>query len=190
MPERAFQPRQTFLQNDKARARQLGRGLEIHLAERFAEIEMLLGRKFQVWLLAEFVVLDIALLVGAVRHFIERRVRNGGENIVELLLRLSGSLLQFRNCALQFRDRCHQSIGARLVLGFFRLADLLRRRVARGLRLFERGDGRAAFFIERKEPFRFRRQPAAFKAPIERLRIVADGFDVVHEETRQNRALL
>ena len=151
---------------------------------------MLLGREFQVGSFAGLVMFDIAFLVRAVRYFVERNIGNGGENIVELLLRLSGRLLQFRNCALQFRDRCHQSIGARLVLGFFRLADLLRRRVARGLRLFERGDGRAAFFIERKEPFRFRRQPAAFKAPIERLRIVADGFDVVHEETRQNRALL
>jgi hypothetical protein len=43
LPECAFKPRQAFLQDDKSRAGQFGRTLEIHLAKRFAQIKMLFG---------------------------------------------------------------------------------------------------------------------------------------------------
>ena len=45
LPERPFKARETFFQNDKTRTGQLRRSLKIHLAKRFAEFEMLLGRK-------------------------------------------------------------------------------------------------------------------------------------------------
>ena len=84
LPERALEPRQTLLQHDEARARELRGGLEIHLAERFAELEMLLGRERVIALRAELVVLDIAVLVLAVRHLGERQVGNCGERLLEL----------------------------------------------------------------------------------------------------------
>ena len=45
LPERALQPRKPLLQHHEARAGELRRGLEIHLPERFAELEMLLRRE-------------------------------------------------------------------------------------------------------------------------------------------------
>ena len=42
LTERALEPRQTFLQHDKARAGQFGCEFEIHHAEIGAEFEMLL----------------------------------------------------------------------------------------------------------------------------------------------------
>ena len=75
LPERALQPREAALQHDEARAGQLRRGLEIHLAERLAELEMLLRRERVIALRPEMMVLDIAVLVRAVRHLVERQVR-------------------------------------------------------------------------------------------------------------------
>ena len=45
LTERALEPRQAFFQNHKTRAGKFCSSFEIHLAERFAEIEMLLWRK-------------------------------------------------------------------------------------------------------------------------------------------------
>src|SRR6266566_1866009 len=45
LPERAFEPCEAALQHHEARARQLRGGLEIHLPERLAEIEMLRRRE-------------------------------------------------------------------------------------------------------------------------------------------------
>ena len=85
LPERAFEPRQALLQHDKARAGQLRRGLEIHLAERFAEIEMLLRRERIIALRPETMMLDIVVLVLAVGHFVERQIGNFGQRFFELL---------------------------------------------------------------------------------------------------------
>ena len=84
LAERALEPRQTLLQYDKARAGQFRSELEIHLAERFAEFEMLLGLECIVALFAEHMMLDVAARVGAVRHVVERRVRDLRKLLVEL----------------------------------------------------------------------------------------------------------
>ena len=72
--QRAFQAREAFLQYHKARTGQFRRQFEIHHAERFADLEMLLGLKSIVAFAAGLVTLDIAFLVRAVRHVGERRV--------------------------------------------------------------------------------------------------------------------
>ena len=63
--------------------------LEIHLAERFAELEMLLRRERVVALRAEAMMLDIVVRVLAVRHIVERQVGNLRQRLVELLGRAS-----------------------------------------------------------------------------------------------------
>ena len=85
LAERAFEPRQAFLQNDKARAGQFRRGLEIHLAKRFAEIEMLLRRKGIIAPGAEAMMLDIVVGALAVGHFGERQIGNLRQRIVQRL---------------------------------------------------------------------------------------------------------
>ena len=61
-----------LLQIDKARAGNFGGGLEIHLAQRFAEIEMLLRREGISSLRPETMMLDVVVFVLAVGHFVER----------------------------------------------------------------------------------------------------------------------
>ena len=90
-------PREPALQHDEARAGQLRRGLEIHLAERLAQFEMLLRREVIVALGAEMMMLDIAVLVVAVRHLVERQVRNCGERVVEFLRAAFSLRFELRN---------------------------------------------------------------------------------------------
>src|SRR4029453_16294875 len=93
LPERPFEPRQSFLQYDKARTGQLRRQLEIHLAQRFAKLEMLPWLECTVALFAKHVMLDISARIGAVRHVAEGHIWNlrklifefGGERPLLLL---------------------------------------------------------------------------------------------------------
>ena len=68
-------------------------GLEIHHAERFADLVMLLAAEGvrKVRLLAEAADLDIVVLVLAVRHVVERDVGNFEQRFLK---RLDGSLLR------------------------------------------------------------------------------------------------
>ena len=84
LPERALQPRQLPVQHGEAAARQLGGALEIHHAERFADLEMLprpVGARRHA---ADLAQLDIVVLVLADGHVVERQVGDDGERIVQL----------------------------------------------------------------------------------------------------------
>ena len=70
LSERPLQPRETFFQNNKTRARQFGRSLEIHLAQRFAKLEVLLRRESVITFGAEAMMLDVVFFIFAVRHFV------------------------------------------------------------------------------------------------------------------------
>ena len=84
LPERAFKSRQAALEHDKTRTRKLRGGLEVHLAERLAQIEMLLRRESIVALRPKMMVLDVGALVLPIGHFIERQVWDLRERLVEL----------------------------------------------------------------------------------------------------------
>src|SRR5882724_3974589 len=90
LSERTLKPCETFFQDHEARAGKLRRGLEVHLVERLAEIEMLPGRKAVIALGPEMMVLDIVVDVLAVRHLgrRKRQVRDLRERVVELLREL------------------------------------------------------------------------------------------------------
>mgnify|MGYP003694615373 CR=1 FL=1 len=91
LPDRTLQPRQALFQHDKARAAQLCGRLEIHVAERAAEIVMRLRREGVVADLAVDVTLHVAVLVCAFGHLVERQVRNRGKLFRQLLVgRLCG----------------------------------------------------------------------------------------------------
>src|SRR5262249_21144794 len=92
LPERALEPREAALQHHEARARQLRSGLEIHLPEPLAEIEMLLRREAVIALGTEAMMLDVAAWVLAVRHFGQRQIVDLRELVAERL----GALLFFR----------------------------------------------------------------------------------------------
>ena len=187
--QRAFEPREAGLEHHKARARELGRGLEVHQPQRLAQLEMLLRREiffFEIARQAELVMLDIVFGVLAVRHFVERQVRDRGENRVQLGLGVLRRLFELRQIVLQRGDLGHQRIGARLVFRLLGFADLFGGRVAPRLRLLEGGDRRAPLLIERQKARRRERRArslvevAAVERPVEDFRIVADPLDVVH----------
>ena len=74
LAERAFEPRQAFFQNDKTRAGEFRRGFEIHLAERFAEIEMLLRCERIIAFCPKTMTLDVVVCILAVGHVVERQI--------------------------------------------------------------------------------------------------------------------
>ena len=86
------------------------------MPERFAQLEMLLRLERVFALRAGLVMLDVAVLVLAVRHFGERQVRDRRENLVQLLLGRLRLLLQRRQRHLQLVDLGHQLLRRGLVL--------------------------------------------------------------------------
>ena len=162
LSDRTLQPRQSLLQHHEARATQFRSSLEIHVAKRATEVVMRLRREGIVADLAVDVALHVAVLVYAFGHIVERQVRNRCKLFRQLLVGRLGCLLELRHRRLELGDFRHKSVGARLVLGLLGLADFLRSRIAPRLRLLGGQDRRTAFFVDRQQPSRQRRQPAAF----------------------------
>ena len=102
--ERALQPRQPALVDDETRAGNFRRRFEIHQPEAFADFEMLLRREVEFARLAPARDFDIVVLVGAVRNFIERRIGNARERIVEFGDRIALGLFERRPVFLDPRD--------------------------------------------------------------------------------------
>src|SRR5262249_31429647 len=136
LPKRALEPREAALQHHEARARQLRSGLEIHLPEPLAEIEMLLRREAVIALGTEAMMLDVAAWVLAVRHFGQRQIGDLRERVVERLGELLFSRLERRDLGLQARALGHERLPRRFFVAFLRRADLPRRRVAASERGF------------------------------------------------------
>ena len=181
--EGAGKPRQRPFQHDKARAREFRRRLEVHQAQRLAELEMLL-RLVQA---AEFrpyppaANLDIVGLVLAVRNIVERQVGNLGERDVERGAQFALDGLEFRHGRLEAGDLRLEVVGRRKVLARYGGADLLRGCVAALLGALQIEDRGAPLLVERDQRFGQGAEPAPGEARIERLRIVAYRLDVVHK---------
>ena len=180
----ALHARQSALQHDKARARHARGGLEIHQAQRLADFEMFFRREARGkgGRRAEAACLDIAMLVTALGHVGARRVGDFEQRLVQLG---DGSLfLRFHlaHAGFQLCDLGLQRVGAGTILGGHGLADLLRGRIAALLGDLQAGDGGLADIVER-EQLVGQRLKATPRAPcVEDSRILADPFDVVHEE--------
>ncbi len=138
LPERAFHARQALLQHDKTRAGEFRRQFEIHHAERFAQIEMLLGREGIIAFCAMLMTLDIAVLVRAVRHVVGRQIGDLREQTISALPSNSlRRLLQMTDSFFEFGHFGHQILRVASSFLGLRFANFLRRRVAPRLRLFE-----------------------------------------------------
>ncbi len=182
LPERALEPCETFFQDDEARAGKLRRGLEIHLAQRFAEIEVLLGRKAVAALRTEMMMLHIVVQILAVRHFgrRKRQVRNLRKRVLELLGELLLLRFQRRYRGLQFRDLGQKLLRRRFLVALLRRANLLGSRVAPGERRLRLLDGGAPALVELDQPFRLAGKPTPRQPLVEGVGVVANPFDVVH----------
>ena len=144
--ERPLQPRQRAGEHDEARAGELGRSLEVHESERFADLEVLLRAALDVSLLAPTPDFDIGALIGTIGHVVIRQVGKarqqpvelGGERLFLPLQRL-GRVLQPRD--LGEKVRCILTLGAGG-------ADSLGLPVALPLAILELGLNRAPLRIE------------------------------------------
>src|SRR2546429_6183639 len=130
--ERALESCEPALQHHEARAGKLGGGLEIHLPERLAEVEMLLRLKAVITLGTETMVLDVVARVLPIRYFVKRQIRNLRKRVVELLRSFFRLLLQLRDFRFQARDFGKKRLRRRFLVAFLRRADLPRSGVAAG----------------------------------------------------------
>jgi hypothetical protein len=125
-------------------------------------------------------VLDIVVLVLAVRHVLRRQVGNRGKHRIERgrMLLLLG--LERRDRVLQLADLGHQRRCRRLILVLLRSTDFLRSGVAPRLRGFGLLDRGAPLLVDRQQRRRLRGEPAPREAAVEGDRVFANPFDVVH----------
>ena len=180
--ECAFQPGQPAGQQNEARAAQAGGGIEIHFAQRLAEIEMLLRLEIERRPVADPAELDIRRLVRAHRHILERQV---GDHLQRRRQRILGAFLLGLQFAEPVFHRADPGDDVRNVpaLGL-RPADVLRQRVP--LRL-QRLGFRLRFAparVEGNQGRALRRQAAARQGGVEGFGVVANPADIVHGSKR------
>ena len=148
----ALQTRQRTFQKHEARARHLSRRLEVHQAQRFAQLEVLLGREVELLRLAPATDLPVVRLVLAVDDVGQRQVGDHRERVVqgsdELALLFFGALQEL----LQLGHFRLQLVGRGRVLGAHRLADLLGGGVAAALGLLQPGLVAAAGIVQLDQP--------------------------------------
>ena len=142
---------------------------------------MLLRRERVIALRSKMMVLDVALLILAVRYFIERQIWNFRERVAQHLGRGLFVRLHLRDRILQHCNLGHQLFGLGFVFLFLGFADFLRRRVAACLRGFGLLDRRAARFVERDKPRRLRWKPTPRQRFVESVSVVANEADIVHD---------
>ena len=183
--ERAREAGERPLQHDEARARELGGDVEVHQAQRLAELEMLarLVHPSEFRPDAPAAHLDVAGLVLAVGNVVERQVGNFCERGLERRARLALDRLEFRHGRLEAGDLRLEVVRRLDVLARHGRADLLRSRVAALLGALQVENRQTPLLVERDQRFGARAEAAAGEAGVERLRIVAYRLDVVHEVT-------
>src|SRR5580704_15910919 len=181
LPERAREPRQPTLKHNETGAGELGSSLEIHLAERLAEIKMLLGPKAVVSLGPKMMMLDVLARILAVRHLVERQIRYLRKRLFQSLGELPFLLLQVGNQGLERGDLGQQLLGRFLLVAFLGRADFLGSGIAPRLGGFGFADRGAAALVDLDEPGGLRRQPAPGQRAIKGGGIFANPFDVVHD---------
>ena len=176
--EGALDARQSPLEHDEARARHARRGLEVHHAERFADLEVLLGREFKGWRLADPAQLLVSALIGADRHVVRRQVRKAREQRIELGRQGAGALLALLNPAFQLGDLGH--CGPRIGAPALGRADVLRRLVAARLHVLQFSLAGPQARVDIEDCGGVRLEAALGESCVKRLRVVADRLDVEH----------
>ncbi|GBE42766.1 hypothetical protein BMS3Bbin10_00831 [bacterium BMS3Bbin10] len=178
--QRPLHPRQRAFQHNEARAGHFRRGFEIHQAQRFAKLEMLLGRKAEGRLLSPVAHLNIVAFVLPLRHVIERRIGQGGERLTQRSIKAALIFLATLDHGLGPGHFVHQFLRRRLVAGGFRFADFLRRRIALRLRVLKFLNERAALLIEFEDRGRLGSEPALRQRGVKLFRVFANPFEIEH----------
>ncbi len=188
LAERALEPGKLALEHGEPRARQFRRRLEIHQAERLADLEMLL-RRIGAFRLADASDLDIVGLVGANGHVVVRQVGQRGQPVEQRLVEPALLCLAVLDETLDIGDLGLEFFGQRQVLLRHRLADFPGGGVAAfllGLQFGQMGTPRLVRGHHGVDlGARIRRRPATlFKRCGQNVGVVANPSDVEHGENR------
>ena len=178
--QRALQTSQPATQGDKARARNLGRFLEVHLTEAFTQINMIARRERHRPRLAPAALFDIVGLVSPLRHIRMRQVRQRCEVLVQNLVEVTRLLTGLLEHSLQAVDFAAQAVELGLVAAGLGLADLFGQRIALGLGILLLAQRFAAGGIKLDQGRGLGRQSTHGEASVECVGIVADELDVMH----------
>ncbi len=189
LAERSLQPGQLAFERHEPGAGHPRGGLEVHQAERLAQLDVVLGRVQppggQGRRIAEAVGLDldIAVFVGAGGHAIGGQVGQAGQAFLQFRADPALRLETRGDVALQRFDLEHQPLGLVLVLAAFGLTDLLGGLVAARLGVLQGGLDGPQFRIQSEHvadhPRRVGQVTQRPAADIG-VRVVANGLDVMH----------
>ena len=141
---------------------------------------MILRRELERGGRAVAVDLDVVGLVRAVRHVVQRQVRNAHQKIGELRVERLGLVVQRGDLRLGVGDQRAEPFELGLVALRLGGADLPGGGVLLGLRGLGRVDLRAARLVEGEDVRRQGRGSTAGKRGVEGSRVVADLANVVH----------
>ncbi|MNX67835.1 hypothetical protein D3C86_989920 [compost metagenome] len=184
LAERSLQTRQLAGQHGETCAGKLGGTLEIHIAERFANLEVLLCLMVPAGLLADHTGDHIVMLVLAVGHIVERHVGKARQRVVQLGGDLTVLLLGARHVVLEVGDFGLELFSKLHVLLRHGGADLLGGGIAARLHVLQGLDDGTALFIERDQAAGGRLRAAARKRRIKGFGVFAYPFNVVHRRSR------
>src|SRR4029077_10205697 len=109
--QRSLEPRKPATQHDEARARELARARKIHLAQAFAQRDMILRRKTKLPRYAMGADKLVVVLVLAVGHVVERDVGYAREQPIDLGLKGACFGFEPRSLILALGNAAHQLGG-------------------------------------------------------------------------------
>lgn len=176
--QRPLHPGKRPAQHHEPRAGKPGRPLEIHLAQPFADLEMLSGLEIKLPGRPPFPKRDIVILVGTVGNIVGQNVGQAFQNRFQPYSDLLGVNLDRGQTVLQPLHFVDQG-GCILTLALG-LADLLRGRIAARLHGLHLGQQAAMLLVQRKDLGRLRLDAPTLERRVELVWVVADGLEVVH----------
>ena len=157
----AFQPRQLSAQQHKARTRHFRGALKVHHAQRFAQIDVILGLEIERRGHAPLAHFDVGVFVRAFRHVGVGQIGNGRQQAVQLFALGLGKRFGLGLGFLGLGYLFDQVLG--IFATGFAVADFLGRRVAFGLNFLGAGFQRPAHGVQGQQVGAHRRQPATLE---------------------------
>ena len=177
--EGPFETRQTALEDDEARARDAHRGLEIHHAERRAQVDVVPRVEIEPGRFADPPHLHVRRLVETVGRVVRRQVGQRRQQLFDLGVEAALFRLAVADQVLELADLRHQC--ARLLAPSPGRADLLGQPVAPVLGLLDLRPRRASALIKVEHVRRDGIEATPRESGVERFRVFANPPDVVHE---------
>ena len=164
--QRPFEARSGAHVHRKARARELGRALQVENAQRLAQLPVRLGLEVEGWLLAPGFDGDVVGLGFACGHFVAGQVGNPRQQLAQPVVQGRGGRVQIVELFLERPSLFDQRSGGLISFGagLFQRAHLLAQLVAASLQPLGGGDGLAPALIERTEIAQERRRVSPARA--------------------------